>query len=332
MKQTLDIGIVGLGWVARDYMLPALAAHPAARLAAVCSVGERDFEGLADGVARYRSLPELLAHAPRLDGVYVATPNHLHAEQAVALLEAGIPVLLEKPMAPTAAEAARIVAAAERAGAAYVTAYDQRHHPAHLRMRELIAEGRLGTLTQVRIDYACWVGGDWSADNWRVDRARAGGGAVIDLAPHGLDLAETITGQRITALAGFLQHAVHDYAVDDGGALVGRFEGGALLAHTVGYNRPETLPRRLLTVVGTHGQLEAVDTMGQTPGGALTWTDAATGASAAVDFDVDAGPFLGQLAAFIEVVRGVRPARPPADDLRLVRLLEAAVAPTPKPA
>ena len=322
MSGPVDIGIVGLGWVARDYMLPAIAAHPGARLAAVCSVGADDFAGLAEEVGRYRTLDALIAHRPRLGAAYVATPNHLHAEQAVALLEAGIPVLCEKPMAPTATEAAEIVAAAHRTRTAYVTAYDQRHHPAHERMRELVAGGTLGRLAQIRLDYACWVGADWSDDNWRIDRERAGGGAVIDLAPHGLDLIERISGERIECLTGLLQRAVQDYPVDDGGALVGRLAGGALLAQTVGYNRPEALPRRTLTVVGTEGQLEAVDTMGQTPGGTLHLTRAADGQRAAVPYDVDRGPFLGQLEAFLRVVSGQVVARDPADDLRLVRLLE----------
>ena len=346
MSRPLAIGVVGLGWVARDYMLPALREEPDARLAAVCSLGARDFDGLPPAVARYRDLGAMLA-AERLDGVYVATPNHLHVAHATACLEAGVGVLCEKLIAPTAAEAERLVAAAERTGVAYATAFDQRHHPAHVRAAELVRGGALGTLTQVRIDYACWVPSDWSPtaarggapapDNWRVDRARAGGGAVIDLAPHGLDLAEAITGQRLIHLAGVLQRVAHDYDVDDGGAFAGLLDGGAVLAHTVGYNRPERLPRRRLELVGTAGALVAVDTMGQTAGGSLAVTPAATGRPEPIAFDAATGPFAGQLRAFARLLRGGGDAtgfgerRTPRDDLRLARLLEGAVRAAPAP-
>ena len=338
IDKPLRLGIVGLGWVARDYMLPAIAEVPGVQLAAVCDLHAPTLPAAHQAARYYSQLGDMLAEAA-LEGVYIATPNHLHAEQAVACLEAGVGVLLEKPMAPTAREAERIAEAAERTGTAYATAFDQRHHPAHRCIAELIAEGRIGILTQVRLDYACWLPDDWSPDaatggapapdNWRIDRARAGGGAVIDLAPHGLDLVEALTGQRITTLTGMYQLAVHDYGVDDGGALVGRLSGGALLAHTVGYNRPERLPRRRLELIGTAGMLTAVNTMGQTPGGTLTLTDAASGEERPIGFDVSRGPFAGQLAAFAKTLRGEvsASARSVADDLRLAHLLEEAMGP-----
>ncbi len=337
----LRIAIVGLGWVARDYMLPAIAEVAGVELVAVCDPVEPAADLFATGtVAHYRELAELLARE-RPDAVYVATPNHLHAAQAIACLEAGVAVLCEKPMAPTAAEAEGIAAAAQRTKTPYATAFDQRHHPAHIRAAELVRGGVLGTLTQVRLDYACWLPAAWrpttgTADNWRIDRARAGGGAVIDLAPHGLDLVEVVAGQRLTHLTGYYQGGVHGfgadggYAVDDGGVLVGALDGGALLAHTVGYNRPDALPRRRLELVGTAGMLLAENTMGQTAGGTLTFVAADNGKPRRIGFDASRSPFTGQLAAFAELVRGrSRPARTVADDLRLARLLETAFAKTP---
>ncbi len=338
----LRLGIVGLGWVARDFMLPAIAETAGAKLVAVCDLHEPAPGVLPKGVSYFAELAEMLSQK-LLDAVYIATPNHLHVRQATACLEAGVAVLCEKPMAPTAAEADEIGAAVAKTGTPYATAFDQRHHPAHVRMRELVAAGELGTLTQIRLDYACWLPGDWSPDaatggtpapdNWRIDRARAGGGAVIDLAPHGLDLVETISGQRIEQLAGYLQHSVHAYAtgnteatrVDDGGVLIGSLSGGALLTHSVGYNRPERLPRRRLELIGTKGMLVAENTMGQTAGGTLVFTDAQTGGARAVGFDVSRSPFTGQLEAFLGMVRGHFTTRDVHDDLRLAHLLESAM-------
>ena len=190
----------------------------------------------------------------------------------------------------------------------YATAFDQRFHPAHQALRQLIADGALGTVTAVRIRYACWTGPDWSPDanphdNWRADPDRAGGGAFIDLAPHGLDLTQTLLGEPLTDVAALLQHRVHDYAVDDGAALVARSASGALLNLSVAYNCPDAFPRRELEVVGTRARALALNTMGQTPGGTLTVTDAATGQSRPVDFDTEASPFRLQVEAFADAVR-----------------------------
>ena len=315
------IGIVGFGWVARDYMWPAILAHPGAELRAVVSVRPEDFAGLPEEVACYDSVPTMLAGTP-LDAVYVASPNHLHREHAVACLRAGLDVLCEKPLARDPGEAAAMCAAAGESNRKLVTAYDQRHHPAHVVMREWIAAGRLGTITQARIDYACWVPAGWSTDNWRVDPERAGGGAVIDLAPHGLDLLETLLDDEIEALHCFTQRAVHEYAVDDGGVLSARFACGAVAAITVGYNRPEVLPRRRLEITGTRGMLLAENTMGQVGGGSLRFLSAEAEAEAEVLTFADTGPFYGLLDAFLQhTTGGCAEPRDALSDQRLVRLL-----------
>ena len=307
-------------------MAPALQQHEASALRAVVSVREEDLRNLPEECTGYRSLTAMLA-AETLDAVYIATPNHLHAPQAIACLEAGLDVLCEKPLAPTYAEACSIARAAGRTGGHFATAFDQRHHPAHRLMQAWVADGKLGTLTQMRIDYACWLPAGWSADNWRIDRARAGGGAIIDLAPHGLDLLEVLSGQRIETLNVYQQRAVQDYAVDDGGALSVRFSGGAVGVHTVGYNRPETLPRRRLELIGTGGMLIATNTMGQDPGGQLIFVDAGSGQSEVLAFADTESPFYHQVVAFTQGRRGKVPAsRTIEDDLRLVQLLEEATA------
>ena len=320
-----QIAIIGFGWVARDYMLPAIAAHADATLCAVVSVRPADFEGLDRSVACYTDAAAMLA-SERPDAVYVASPNHLHAAHVLLCARAGVDVLCEKPLAATYADAERLVHAALDAGIAFATAYDQRHHPAHHLMREVIAAGQLGTITQARIDYACWLPADWSADNWRIDQAKAGGGAIIDLAPHGLDLLEHLLDSTITDLHCYEQRAVQDYPVDDGGILTARFANDALAALSVAYNRPETLPRRRLEITGTQGMLLAENTMGQTPGGTLTFIDAATGRREALAFDTTTGPFYHQLAAFLHY-RKTRDGRNPKEDLRLAKLLDQAIAP-----
>ena len=324
-------GIVGCGWVVRDYVAPAILASANGRVAALC---DRDSAALArvgtlaPAARRYTDLAAFLAD-PAVDAVYVATPNSSHAAVVRAAAAAGKPVLCEKPMAPTAAAAETMVDACAAAGVPYATAFDQRFHAAHRRLREMVAGGALGTITCVRIHYACWTPPDWrpaeyAHDNWRVDPARAGGGAMIDLAPHGLDLVQTLLGEPVTTVACLLQRRVFDYPVDDGAVITARTASGVLVSHTVAYNRPDVFPRRELEVVGDRGRALAVNTMGQTPGGRLTLTGL-DGVEREVSFaGEDRSPFAAQVEAFAGCLLAGEPFPfPPARDLHTMRLVEA---------
>lgn len=315
MSRCVGVGVIGYGWVARDHMVPAVAASPAAELVAVHDVRP------VGHPAYVADLDAFLA-TPGLDAVYVATPNAAHRDPVEAVAGAGKAVLVEKPLAADLADAEAMVKACEAAGVVAGVAFDQRWHPAHRRAAELVAAGEVGTVTAVRIVYACWTGPDWSPDgrphdNWRADPARAGGGAVLDLAPHGLDLVGTLLGgDDVTSLRALVQHRVHDYPVEDGGVLIGRTAGGVLVSLHVAYNTPEHLPRRRLEVVGTRNSLTAVDTLGQTPGGRLLLGDTE------VPFDGATSPFRAQLDAFLPAVDGTAPwPYPMARDLRLHALL-----------
>ena len=285
----------------------------------------------AAGVRAVADAEALIADST-VEAVYVATPNHLHAAPVVRAAEAGKAVLCEKPMADSLVEAERMAEACSHAGILYGTAFDQRHHPAHRAMRRAIAAGRIGRPTAVRIVYACWVGADWAAsggrENWRIDAAKAGGGALIDLAPHGLDLVEYLLGEPLATVAAVTQSRVQDYAVDDGALLVGTTASGILASLHVAYNCPEALPRRRLEVVGSRAMLVAENTMGQVGGGSVALIDGQTGAREILAVpDPDRSPFTGQVAAFSAALRsGDRRAFSAVRDLGTMRLIAQAYA------
>ena len=322
--QPVGWGVVGCGWVARDFVIPAMLASESARLVGVCDRDEVAVASVAGPVPlRTTSLDALLAE-PGVRAVYVATPNHTHRPIVEACAAAGKHVLCEKPMATTASDAAAMVLACGRAGVVYATAFDQRFHAAHRQLMGLVARGELGTVTQVRLHYACWVGPDFAGDNWRADPLRAGGGAMIDLAPHGLDLIELVTGQQWAELVSLTQHCVQPYPVDDGAVLAGRLSGGALATLHVAYNCPEVYPRRVLEVIGTRARVVATNTMGQTPGGTLERTCARSGTGADIPLDDLVSPFRHQVDAFSTALRGgTSYPYPPARDVRLAHLLES---------
>ncbi len=319
-------GVIGFGWVARDYAAAGISAA-GGRVAAVADPDPAARQAAAAlGAQGYETAAALLADRD-VQAVYVATPNHLHRAAVEAAAAAGKPVLCEKPMAATLADAQAMVAAVRQAGVPYGTAFDQRHHPAHAAIRSAIGGGEIGTVTAIRIAYACWLDAGWASDNWRADHARAGGGALMDLAPHGLDLVEFLLAKPLQDVAALTQRRVQRYAVDDGAVLIGRTACGVLVQMHVAYNCPEGLPRRRLEVLGTQGQITAERTMGQTPGGEVWLTDGRLGLRRRLAVaDADASPFARQMAAFTRFVATGRGDFDAERDLHTMELLARAYA------
>ncbi len=214
--------IAGTGFVARVH---ALALRElGVEVAAVCGRTTEAAEAFEEGRS-YRDLEELL-ESERVDVLHVCTPNHLHAEQALAALERGVHVLCEKPLAVSTEESSRMVAAAAERGLVGATCYHVRGYPLVEQMRAEFAAGGLGELAFVHGRYLC---DDvfFPASGWRVDPARSGPSYVVaDLGTHWLDAAEHVTGLRIVeVLADFRSFAggpLEDYA-----ALLLRLDGGA---------------------------------------------------------------------------------------------------------
>ncbi|GAA2130055.1 Gfo/Idh/MocA family oxidoreductase [Nocardioides bigeumensis] len=187
-----------------------------------------------------------------IDLIDVCTPGDTHAEIAIAALEAGKHVLCEKPLANSVEEAEAMTAAAEKAaanGVRSMVGFTYRRVPAIALARQLVAEGRLGTLHHVRAQYLQ----DWIVDpeaplSWRLDKAKAGSGALGDIGAHIVDLTQFITGDAIGRVSGRLRTFVHErplpsehaglagtagsgrgeVTVDDAAVFLAEFRGGAL--------------------------------------------------------------------------------------------------------
>jgi predicted dehydrogenase len=186
-----------------------------------------------------------------IDVIDIVTPGGSHAEIAIAALEAGKHVLCEKPLANTLEEAEAMAAAAHRAGRGVcaMVGFTYRRVPAAALARDMVRSGAIGEVRQVRSAYLQ----DWLVDaeaplTWRLQKESAGSGALGDLGAHAVDLAQFITGQKITGVSGILNTFVHErplqgratgqtgsaavergnVSVDDLALFSGRFDGGAV--------------------------------------------------------------------------------------------------------
>jgi predicted dehydrogenase len=192
---------------------------------------------------------------PDIDLVDICTPGDTHAEIAAAALAAGKHVLCEKPMANTVAEAESMAAAAEAAsGQQAMVGFTYRRTPAVALAQQMVADGTIGTVRQVRAQYLQdWLSDENSPLTWRMDKEKAGSGALGDIGAHIIDAIEFVTGQKLTGVAGRLETFVKQrpvaaegaggtsivgaagsgygpVTVDDAAVFFGTLESGALAA------------------------------------------------------------------------------------------------------
>jgi len=225
--------VLGCGRVADRRVAPAIGAADNAELVAFFS---RSLDRASQYMERHQAdlafddLDELLDE-PEVEAVYVATPNALHAEQAVACLEAGKHVLVDKPMATTGRDARQMVDAAKRAKRTLSVMFQMRHHPANQQLKQLIEEGSLGSLSLMRAHVGFWFP---PAEVWRHERELAGGGPVMDLAPHGVDLLRFLAGDIVEVAATTANVQFH-YDVEDLGLATLKFAAGAVGRLDVSY-------------------------------------------------------------------------------------------------
>lgn len=184
----------------------------------------------------YGSWRELLdGEKGREDGaefVAIVTPNHMHAPVAIAALEAGYPVLTDKPLTDTLEAANAFAEAAERTGALVGVTHTYTGYPLVKEARALVTSGRFGAVRRVAVKYTQ----GWLAKaedsvgkqaEWRVDPARSGlAGAFGDIGTHAFNLVQFITGERMTRLSAEIRAAVPGRRLDDDGAAMFHLEGG----------------------------------------------------------------------------------------------------------
>jgi predicted dehydrogenase len=196
-------GIIGCGQIAYDKVMPALAAADNADLVALSDpdAAQLDRARVAFPQAKcYAEMNGVLAD-DSVDAVYIATPNFLHAEQAIAAASAGKHVLVEKPMAINAAEARQMVEAAEQANVKLMVAYMTLFNPAYKAAKRVVDAGMLGDVVSVRGRHSYVISPESisSAAAWRLDRDH-GGGPLMDVAVYPTFTLRDLTRLRITEL------------------------------------------------------------------------------------------------------------------------------------
>jgi predicted dehydrogenase len=229
-KKTLRIALIGVGAAAQVNHIPALKKVEGLELVALCDRDPEKAQRVAQkfGVPTAVSRIEELFDIEDLDAIDICTPNYLHAPMAVAALEAGKHVLCERPLARSSEEAAAMVKAAKKADRTLACAVQHRFRPDAQLLRRFVEKGDLG---EIFLAKAGWLRQktEWDSDEWRRTKRESGGGVVIDLGFHMLDLSLWVLGQPKVVSVTANVHRNKKGEVEDSATAFFRLESGATL-------------------------------------------------------------------------------------------------------
>ena len=268
--------VIGAGGIADRRTIPALLRDKENELVAVMdrvpevakAVGEKY------GVPYFTDEEEMLSQIPS-DAVYIGTPVFCHKRQIEIAVAHGRHIFVEKPIAMNAKEGEEILNLCKKAGLQLTVGYLMKYHTLHEKAKELICAGEIGDVNSVRVQFTCWYPD--IAGAWRQKKALGGGGALMDLGVHCIELVEFLLDDEIEDVKGMISTKTFSYEVEDGAIIVFRTKGGVLGHIDVAFNIPDAASESKLELYGTKGYIQARGTLGQEETGALTHLYASQG-------------------------------------------------------
>lgn len=344
MSDAFRIGLIGCGNISRRHRASIRAHANELVLTAACDVDEARAQAVAaeaPGCRAHADWCRMLGETP-LDGVIICLPHVEHAPVALAAIDAGHHVLVEKPMACTVAEGRQMVDAAAQAGVVLMAAQHQRFEPTYRAVRRIIASRAIGDVYAVRFDCMQSLRAYGPPGHWLYDGAVAGGGVVISLAVHRLDLLRFLLGDdvvRVQAIAQTRDGAFINGAEDQAAGTLefGKGALGEFFATYSGYRMPYG---EGFMIFGERGAVHGLPPVGQYVGPALIaaegwpgtppikdWLDQYTGFTpvAPEQDDLPTGDaFENELLHFVGCSRtGTRPLSDGRDNLGTLALVDA---------
>ena len=314
---SIRVGLIGPGSIADAHLAPAIAATEGLELRAVLSRDRARAERFAakhGGAAAHDDLDAMLRE---VDAVVIASPDKLHAAQAIAAARAGKHVLVEKPMATTPEDAHAMVAAARDAGVVLGVAYHLRWHLGHRALADRVRAGALGTPLHARIQ---WTYEAKDASNWRAHAEVGRWWGLAGVGTHCLDFVRWMMREaggcgEVDLVHGVISQPRWKTGHDENAVIALRFASGATaeITTSVLYRSP-----RRVELYGARGAAVCDETLGPHGGGTIT-VDGAALLFAQVD------PYAGEMADFARAIRdGGRCEVDGAEGARNVELLERA--------
>ncbi len=261
--------ILGAGDIATNQFVPALKSLDACRVLAVIDQNL----AAAEALSRQCGAPYALADAKEMhrlheaDAVYIATWPVSHCEHTVLAAEAGKHVLCEKPMAVTLSECDRMIQACRAANVRLMIGNNNRFHVAHQQVRQLMKENAIGKVVLAKADFLTSFrlrqGERFRASQFRLTWGLGGGGVVMDMGIHAIDLLRYVLADEVEAVGCFHGRLVYECEADDTGVIHLRFRGGTLGSISLGGGIP--YGRNALELYSDTGAIISERSIGRVP-------------------------------------------------------------------
>ena len=260
-------GVLGAAGIADRRTIPGMLLADNAELVAVMEVNmelAEKIRGKYNAKKAYDTADKLIAD-PEIEAVYIASPVVFHKEQAIKAAGARKHLLIEKPIALTSEEGLEVLKICRKEGVLAASGFMMRCHAYHQKMKSIVQSGKLGDLVSCRAQLTCWYPELEGA--WRQKKALSGGGAMMDLGVHCIDLLQYITGKQAKKVTGFSGNKTFHYEVEDSAAAVLELEDNVYAYVDANFNIPDAAARCRMEIYGTRGSLMAEGTIGQVEGG-----------------------------------------------------------------
>lgn len=262
-------GVIGCGGIADRRTLPGMMLADNAELVAVMDSNRQAADRCKEKYgARYAfdNIDDLLK-IDEIQAVYIASPVFAHKEQALAAARAKKDILIEKPVGLTSKEAEEIAEFCDAQGVKLGVGFMMRFHAYHQKMKEIVSSGKIGEIVSARAQLTCWY--PEMENCWRQDIKLSGGGAMMDMGVHCVDLIRYITGLEVRTAAGFCGNQIFNYSVEDAGGVLMQMENGAIAYVDANFNIPDAAAKCKIEFYGTKGSIFAQGTIGQVEGGEI---------------------------------------------------------------
>lgn len=315
----MNWGLIGASTIASQFMIDAIRAQAGNGIVNVLSSDTaRGSEYAAKhGIpASATSLDDILGD-PSVDAVYISTTNEKHMPQALAAIAAGKHVMCEKPLAMNAADAARMVRAADAAGVVFATNHHLRNAGSHMKIKELIGSGKVGNVLSVRMFHAVYL--PTFLQGWRIDNPDAGGGVIPDITVHDADTVRFYLEEDPREVVAIDSSGAMGQGVEDSVMSVWTMPSGVMVQTHESFTH--AYAGTGVEVHGTEGSIVARNVMTQNPVGEIELRD--KNGVHPVSFS-DHNLYVRSVGLFVGAVNGK--GRPSADGVDGVKSLAVAEA------
>ena len=323
MAENLRVGLLGLGAIAQVVHLPVLHSLEGVTLAGVCDVDRSKATAIANrfGIQQVYKTDDEVFKDPDLDAVIICTPSYLHNAQAIAALEGGKHVLVEKPLAIKADDAEAVLKVAERAGKTLMVAMNNRYRPDIQALKPFAQGGELGNVFLVR---GAWLNKKVRIvrPTWRHRKETAGGGAMMDLGVQTLDLAMWFLDFPEAKSVFAHMHPGEGMEVEDTVAIVVRLQNGSAVSLSLSWSLVAERDRHYMRLLGTRGSgsIQPLAVFKELDHGMLDVTPQLPPGRE----NMYTASYREELADFIETAQGARPYAAPTEQVQLMRIVAAA--------